>query len=101
MSPITAPMPQCGTDPPSAPQLCHGGRPASIPIWPIFSRVVTAHDLQAFTYLVTDGYFSKQKFVDGIGALDLHLIGKFRARCQSASPLQGATPRWPRTAQNL
>jgi len=29
-------------------------------------------------YLAVDGFYSKQKFVDGVLALDLHLIGKLR-----------------------
>ena len=42
------------------------------------ARVVTTQPLQALTYLAVDGYFSKKKFVDGICALDLHVIGKLR-----------------------
>jgi hypothetical protein len=40
--------------------------------------VVTTQQLQPLKYLVVDGYFSKQKFVDGICALDMHLVGKLR-----------------------
>jgi hypothetical protein len=42
------------------------------------ARVVTTQPLQALKYLAVDGYFSKKKFVDGICALDLHVIGKLR-----------------------
>ena len=42
------------------------------------ASVVMTHQLQPLTYLVVDGYFSKQKFVDGICALDMHLVGKLR-----------------------
>jgi DDE superfamily endonuclease len=42
------------------------------------TRVVTTQPLQAVTYLAVDGYFSQKKFIDGIGALDLHVIGKLR-----------------------
>jgi DDE superfamily endonuclease len=42
------------------------------------TSVVTTHPLQPLTYLVVDGYFSKQKFVDGICALKMHLVGKLR-----------------------
>ena len=42
------------------------------------TRVVTTQPLQALKYLAVDGYFSKKKFVDGICALDLHVIGKLR-----------------------
>ena len=40
--------------------------------------VVTTPQLQPLNYLVVDGYFSKQQFVDGICALDMHLVGKLR-----------------------
>jgi len=42
------------------------------------ARVVTTQSLQALSYLLVDGYFSKKKFVEGIRALDLHLLGKLR-----------------------
>jgi DDE superfamily endonuclease len=42
------------------------------------ARVVTTQPLQALKYLAVDGYFSKMKFVNGICALDLHVIGKLR-----------------------
>jgi DDE superfamily endonuclease len=42
------------------------------------ARVVTTQPLQALKYLAVDGYFSKKKFVDGVCALDLHVIGKLR-----------------------
>jgi hypothetical protein len=41
-------------------------------------HVVTTQQLHALKYLVADGYFSKQKFVDGICALEMHLISKLR-----------------------
>jgi hypothetical protein len=34
--------------------------------------------LLALKYLAVDGYCSKKKFVDGVCALDLHVIGKLR-----------------------
>jgi hypothetical protein len=40
--------------------------------------VVTTQQLQPLKYLVVDGYFSKQKFVEGICALEMHLVGKLR-----------------------
>ena len=40
------------------------------------SRVVTTHDLRFLRYVVTDGAYSKQKFVAGVRALELHQIGK-------------------------
>jgi hypothetical protein len=43
------------------------------------SRVVKAHDLLVLRYVVTDGAYSKQKFVAGVRALELHQIGKLRA----------------------
>jgi hypothetical protein len=43
------------------------------------SRVVKAHDLRFLRYVVTDGAYSKQKFVTGVRSLGLHQIGKLRA----------------------
>jgi len=43
------------------------------------SRVVKAHDLRFLRYVVTDGAYSKQKFVAGVRGLALHQIGKLRA----------------------
>jgi Transposase DDE domain len=43
------------------------------------TRVVTAHDLRFLCYVVTDGAYSKQKFVGGVRALGLYQIGKLRA----------------------
>jgi hypothetical protein len=43
------------------------------------SRVVKAHDLRFLRYVITDGAYSKQKFVAGVRALELHQIGKLRA----------------------
>ena len=43
------------------------------------SRVVKAHDLRFLRYVITDGAYSKQKFVTGVQALELHQIGKLRA----------------------
>jgi hypothetical protein len=43
------------------------------------TSVVSQHDLGHLRYVVTDGYYSKQKFVGGIRALGLHQIGKLRA----------------------
>ena len=42
-------------------------------------RVVKTHDLSFLRYVVTDGAYSKQKFVAGVRALELHQIGKLRA----------------------
>jgi DDE superfamily endonuclease len=42
------------------------------------ARMVTPPPLEALKYLAVDGYFSNKKFVDGICALDLHVIGKLR-----------------------
>ena len=43
------------------------------------SRVVTTHDLRFLRYIVTDGAYSKQKFVAGVRALELQQMGKLRA----------------------
>jgi hypothetical protein len=42
-------------------------------------RVVQQHALGQLRYVVTDGYYSKQKFLDGVRALALHQIGKLRS----------------------
>src|SRR5262249_42259556 len=52
-------------------------------------RVVTAHDLRFLRYVVTDGAYSKQKFVAGVRALALHQIGKLRADAKWRSLYQG------------
>ena len=43
------------------------------------SRVVKVHDLSFLRYVVTDGAYSKQKFVTGVLGLGMHQIGKLRA----------------------
>ena len=43
------------------------------------SRVVKVHALRFLRYVVTDGAYSKQKFVAGVRGLELHQIGKLRA----------------------
>jgi hypothetical protein len=42
------------------------------------TRVVQPHALSPLRYVVTDGYYSKQKFLAGLQALGLHQIGKLR-----------------------
>ena len=44
-----------------------------------FTRLVTAHDLSPLRYLIADGGYSNQKFVNGVCALGWHQIGKLRA----------------------
>ena len=41
-------------------------------------RVVREHHLQPLRYVITDGYYSKRKFLDGVRALGMHQIGKLR-----------------------
>src|SRR5256884_800392 len=53
------------------------------------SRVVKAHDLRFLRYVVTDGAYSKQKFVAGVRALELHQIGKLRADAHLRYRYQG------------
>ena len=43
------------------------------------TQVVSAHDLSALPYTITDGAYSTKKFVDGVCALGRHQIGKLRA----------------------
>src|SRR5215510_8334088 len=40
------------------------------------TRVVSAHDLSHLRYVITDGYDSKQKFINGVQALGRHQMGK-------------------------
>ena len=42
------------------------------------TRVVSAHRLRPLRYVITDGYYSKQKFIAGVRALGLEQIGKLR-----------------------
>ena len=42
------------------------------------ARVVSAHHLSHLRYVITDGYYSKQKFLGGVRALGLEQIGKLR-----------------------
>jgi hypothetical protein len=42
------------------------------------ARVVSAHHLSHLRYVITDGYYSKQKFTRGVRALGLEQIGKLR-----------------------
>jgi len=51
--------------------------------------VVTAHDVRFLRYVVTDGAYSKQKFVAGVLDLGLHQIGKLRADANLRSLYQG------------
>jgi DDE superfamily endonuclease len=42
------------------------------------TRVVSAHHLPHLRYVITDGYYSKQKFLGGVRALGLEQIGNLR-----------------------
>jgi hypothetical protein len=42
------------------------------------ARVVSEHQLSHLRYVITDGYYSKQKFLRGVRALGLEQIGKLR-----------------------
>jgi hypothetical protein len=53
------------------------------------SRVVQAHDLMFLRYVVTDGAYSKRKFVAGVRGLELHQIGKLRAEANLRYLYQG------------
>jgi DDE superfamily endonuclease len=53
------------------------------------TRVVSAHDLGSLRYVVSDGYYSTQKFLGGVRALGLHQIGKLRADANLRSLYQG------------
>jgi DDE superfamily endonuclease len=53
------------------------------------TRGVTAHDVNFLRDVVTDGSYSKQKFVAGVCAWGLHQIGKWRADANLRSLSQG------------
>ncbi|MGE3540181.1 MAG: transposase [Candidatus Tectimicrobiota bacterium] len=59
------------------------------------TRVVSEQGLRHLRYVITDGYYSKQKFLGGVRALGLHQIGKLRIDANLRSlyhgpPRQGA-----------
>lgn len=56
-------------------------------------RVVKAHDLSFLRYVITDGAYTKQKFVTGVLDLGMHQIGKLRADANLRYLYQG--PRRP------
>ena len=53
------------------------------------TRVVQQHALSPLRYVVTDGYYSKQKFLAGLQALGLHQIGKLRRDANLRYPYDG------------
>src|SRR2546428_201614 len=53
------------------------------------SRVVTTHALRFLRDVVPDGAYSKQQFVAGVRALELHQMGKLRADAHLRSLYQG------------
>jgi hypothetical protein len=52
-------------------------------------RVVQQQDLTHLRYVVTDGYDSQRKFLDGVRAIGLHHIGQVRADANVRSLSQG------------
>ena len=64
-------------------------------------RVVQHHDLSQLPYVITDGYDSKTKFIEGVRALKLHADWEAARRRQSAVSLRWPTTFWPWTSQNL
>ncbi len=55
--------------------------------------VVCGHQLHHLRHVITDGYYSKRKFLDGLRALGLHQIGKLRRDANLRYLYQG--PRRP------
>jgi hypothetical protein len=53
------------------------------------ARVVSEHHLSHLRYVITDGYYSKQKFLRGVCALGLEQIGKLRLDANLRSLYQG------------
>lgn len=58
-------------------------------------HVVTTQQLQPLKYLVAEGYFSNQKFVDGICALEMHLISTLRRDAHLRHLYRGPRPSGP------
>jgi DDE superfamily endonuclease len=64
------------------------------------TRVISAHDLSHLRYVITDGYDSKQKFINGVHALGRHQMGKRRIDTHLRYLYQGPkrlAPRRPKT----
>ena len=53
------------------------------------AHVVSKHDLSHLRYIITDGYYSKQKFTGGVRALALEQIGKRRIDANLRDLYQG------------
>ena len=53
------------------------------------ARVVSEHHLSHLRYVITDGYYSKQKFLRGVSALGLEQIGKLRLDANLRALYQG------------
>ena len=53
------------------------------------ARVVSEHHLSHLRYVITDGYYSKQKFLRGVSALGLEHIGKLRLDANLRALYQG------------
>ena len=53
------------------------------------TRVVSEHHLSHLRYVITDGYYSKQKFLRGVCALGLEQIGKLRLDANLRALYQG------------
>ena len=53
------------------------------------THVVSEHHLRPLRYVITDGYYSKQKFLGGVRALGLEQIGKLRIDANLRSLYQG------------
>jgi hypothetical protein len=52
-------------------------------------RVVESYQLQWLKYVITDGYYSKVKFIDGLMEVGLHPIGKLRGDANMRYLYQG------------
>jgi DDE superfamily endonuclease len=59
------------------------------------TRVVSTHDLSNLRYVITDGYYSKQKFLRGVRALGRHQMGKLRLEANLRYLYHGAKRRGP------
>lgn len=59
------------------------------------TRVVSEYHLAHLRYVITDGYYSKQKFLTGVRVLGLEQIGKLRIDANLRSLYQGAARSGP------
>jgi DDE superfamily endonuclease len=63
------------------------------------THMVSDHDLSQLRYVITDGYYSKQKFINGVQALGRHQVGKLRIDANLRYFYQGPKRLGPRRSK--